>query len=140
MKMSGYQGTYDPKKVNLIVDGVTISGFADGSFIKVARLDKELFKTHVGAHGEVGRTKNPNTAGKFTFTLLKESPSNVVLDAFKNLSAPIALALMDKSDAMIVAVATNAWISTDPDLDFAIDDMKVEWEITCDELNKSFLP
>jgi hypothetical protein len=47
---------------------------------------------------------------------------------------------MDKSDAMIVAVATNAWISTDPDLDFAIDDMKVEWEITCDELNKSFLP
>ena len=132
-------GTYDPKAVNCIVNGFTLTGFAEGTFIKVERVDPELYKLHVGAHGEVGRTKNPNRAGKITVTLKSTSPSNSILDAFKNLSAPIALAVLNKSDRNFAVAATNAWISKDPAVEFGAEETNTEWEFTCDELNKSYL-
>jgi hypothetical protein len=137
--MSALIGTYDPKKVNLIVDGYTVSGFADGTFIKVERVDPEVYKVHVGAHGEVGRTRNPNKTGKVTFTLKGTSPSNVIIDAGKNLSIPIAFAIINKSDQSFAAAATNAWLSKDPTVEFGMEETNIEWEITCDELNKAFI-
>ena len=132
-------GTYDPKQVNLILDGYTVTGFADGTFIKIERLDPEIYKTHVGAHGEVGRTRNPNKAGKIAFTTKGTAPANVIIDAMKNLSVPIAFAIINKSDTSFAVAATNAWLSKDPNVEFGMEETNVEWELTCDELNKAFI-
>ncbi len=132
-------GDFDPKKVSLLVNGYTVSGYAEGTFLKIERIDPELWKIHVGAHGEVGRTKNPNKAGKIIFTLQQQAPANAILDAFKNLSAPVAFGALNKSATNFAAAGANSWISKDPNVEFAMDKGIVEWEITCDELNKSFL-
>lgn len=132
-------GTYDPKQVNLTLNGVTIVGYADGTFIKVERVDPEIYKLHVGAHGEVARTKNPNKAGKITFTLKGTSPSNAIVDTLKNMTTPIAFAILNKSDRSFAAAAANSWISKDASVEFGMEEQNVEWELTCDELNKSFI-
>lgn len=137
--MSALLGTYDPKSVSVIVNGYTVSGFAEGTFVKVERVKPETYITHVGAHGEVGRTKNTDKTGRITITLKGTSPSNVILDVFKNLSAPIAMAVLNKSDRSFAAAASNAWVSKDPANEFGAEESNVDWEIMCDELNKSFI-
>lgn len=132
-------GTYDPKKVTLNISGLLISGYHEGTFIKVERLDPEIYKTHVGAHGEVARTKNPNQAGKITFTLKGTSPSNKYLDQMKNSPSPFPFGLKNNSDGKFMAGAANSWLSKDPNVEFGAEELPIEWELTCDELNKSFI-
>ena len=134
-----YLGTYDPKQVTLNISGVLVSGFADGTFIKVERIKPEIYTTHVGAHGEVGRTKSNDRTGKITFTLKGTSPSNAKLDLLKNSPLPIPFGVKNNSTSMFVAGSTNSWLSKDPSVEFGLEETNVEWEITCDELDKSFL-
>lgn len=65
---------YDAKKVSLILDGVFITGFADGSFVS-AEKDEEAFSTKVGAQGDVAVSKTNNPLGTVKFTVQAESPS-----------------------------------------------------------------
>lgn len=69
---------YSPGEISVIVDGAIISGFADGTFINVAR-DEESSTFVPSATGGGSRTKNANKAGRFTFTLQQTSESNQVL-------------------------------------------------------------
>ena len=73
--------TYDPKQVQIIIGGQTISGFADGEFINVER-DEDMFTKVSGADGEVSRAKSNNKMGTMTLTLLGTSASNDILSAF----------------------------------------------------------
>jgi hypothetical protein len=135
-----FLGTYDPSEVQLTISGLNASGFFDGDFITMARIDPETFKTHVGAHGEVSRTKNLNKAGTITFTLKKTSPFNVTLDLLKLSNAAFPIMCKDNSDASKhIAVATSAWISSEPDIVHGAEEGGVEWVITCADLIMSHL-
>jgi hypothetical protein len=72
--------TYAPEEVSLILDGNIISGFAEGTFISVAR-DEDAFTYVASTSGGGTRTKNANKAGKITFTLQQSSESNSVCSA-----------------------------------------------------------
>lgn len=72
--------SYDSKLVNLVVDGVAITGFAEGSFIQAERAEDD-FTEHVGAQGEVTIAETNNFTGEITFTLDVTSPSNAYLRA-----------------------------------------------------------
>jgi hypothetical protein len=135
---SSFLGTYDPKQVTLNISGLIISGFAEGTFIKVQRIAPELFKIHVGAHGEVSRTKNPDRSGRVTFTLKNTSPSNAKLDLLKYTPLPVPFGIKNNSDAKFMGGGTNSWLAKDPDVDFGMDEQNVEWILECDELDKSF--
>ena len=73
--------TYDPKKVILLMGGVRLSGFADGTFVEVTR-DEDSFTKKVGADGETARARSNNKGGSIKITLLQTSPSNAVLSAY----------------------------------------------------------
>ena len=137
---SDFLGTYDPKQVSLNISGLDMSGFGEGTFVTIARIDKETYKTKVGAHGEVARVKNNNKATKITFMLKQTSPSNVTLDLLKNNPVAFPVLVKNNSTGKMMAVADSAWISEEPDEEFADDESNIEWVITCSSLNKSHLP
>jgi len=134
-----FLGTYDPVEVSLIISGLTATGFFDGTFIACARIDPEVYKTHVGAYGEVARTKNNNKAGTVTFTLKKTSPFNKQLDILKLLDTSFPILVRNNSSQKHLAIATSAWISNEPDIDYDVEETGVEWIITCADLIMSHI-
>lgn len=135
-----FLGTYDPKEVSLVLGGYTVSGFGDGTFITIARADNELYKMHVGAHGESARTKNNNTTGTITFTLKQTSPSNKILDGLKNNSATFPVLCKDNSSgSKHICSSAEAWVHTDPDIERAAEESMIEYVVMCSDLLKSHL-
>lgn len=78
--MSGTVKTYDPARVVPTFAGRLISGFAEGTFIKVAR-NGDTFTVHVGSDGEVARSRSRNKSGQVEFTLMQGAASNDMLSA-----------------------------------------------------------
>src|SRR3990167_4682577 len=72
--------TYDPKSVMVLVGGVPMSGFSEGTFVTVAR-DEDSFSKVTGADGETSRAKRNNRSGSMTLVQHQTSPSNDVLSA-----------------------------------------------------------
>lgn len=70
--------TYDPNTVHVVAGIYPISGFADGSSIKVTRVN-DTFEPVDGIGGVVSRKRNPNTRGIVELTLAQTSTSNDVL-------------------------------------------------------------
>jgi hypothetical protein len=132
---SNLMGTFDPKQVTFSHNGINFSGFADGTFIKVARVDKELYKMHVGAHGEPTRTKNNNTTGTVTVTLKQTSPSNVYCDGIKLSTATGPIMVKNNSSGKETTIASEAWINEDPDRTFSDKEGMVEWVFMCSDVN-----
>lgn len=132
-------GTYDPQEVSLVFSGLNISGFFDGTFITASKIDPELYKLHVGAHGDVARTKNPNDAGTITFVLKKTSPSNKTLDLLKRNPATVPVMVKNNSDSKHIAVGAEAWISSDPEISYDAEESGIEWVITCADLIMSHI-
>jgi len=137
--MSDFLGSYDPKEVNLFHGVLQISGFADGTFITVAKTDKDLWKNFVGAHGEVTRTKNNNKSGMITFTLQSTSPSNAALDLLKHNPVAVPTLVKNNSGGKHIAAGIDTWIQSDPDKSYGAEQQNVEWTIYCAELNMSHL-
>lgn len=75
--------TYSPKDINLTMGGVDITGFADGTFLTIAR-ENPLFSKVVSADGkEVARARNDDRSGTAELTLLHTADSNVYLDSLR---------------------------------------------------------
>ena len=134
-----FLGTFDPKEVSLVFSGVTISGFMDGTFVTCTKTDAELYKLHVGAHGDVARTKNANDSGTITFTLKQSSPSNKVLDLFKRNPVTVPVLVKNNSSSKHIAAGAEAWISSDPEITYADEESGIEWIITCADLIMSHI-
>jgi hypothetical protein len=66
--------SYDAKSVTVLVDGVYITGFAEGSFVECEKAE-DTFQTSVGAQGDVGISEVNNPIGNITVTLQQTSPS-----------------------------------------------------------------
>lgn len=73
--------TYDPKLITVVIGGVPMSGFTDGTFLEIDR-DEPTWTKIVGADGYVTRGKTNNFSGTLTLTLKQSSPSNDVLSGF----------------------------------------------------------
>jgi hypothetical protein len=137
--MSKFLGTYIPEEVSLNVGPLNITGFAEGTFITIAKVDPELYKKHVGAKGEVSRTKNHNNSGTITFVLKGTSPTNAQLDLLKYNPALLPVAVKNNSDLEFIAGGEESWIDNDPDKAFADTEQNVEWIIHVPELIKSHI-
>ena len=66
--------TYDVMDVNLVVDGVVITGYAEGTVINATK-SEDNFSTHVGVKGEVAIAETNNPTGEIEITLKNTSPS-----------------------------------------------------------------
>ena len=66
--------SYDPKKVNVNVDGTIITGFA-GDGIITASKNEDAVTPNVGCQGDVVYEENANESGTIALTLQGTSPS-----------------------------------------------------------------
>jgi len=130
--------TYDPKKVVLIVGGVPIGGFADGTFINVMR-SEDAFTKVVGADGDTTRSKSNDKSGEMEITLLQTSMSNDVLTGFamadelQNKGA-VPVLLKDLSGTSAFASAFG-WVRKLPDSEYGKEVSERSWTLDLVDLN-----
>lgn len=122
--------TYDPSQVQIIVGGVPLSGFADGTFIEVSR-DEQMYTKVTGADGKTSRAKTSNRAGDFTFTLKQTSPANDILSGFAVAdeidNAGVVPVLIKDGSGRTVCASSAAWVRQMPDQPFAKEISNREW-------------
>ncbi|WP_425447740.1 phage structural protein [Dethiothermospora halolimnae] len=101
--------SYDPKDVNVIVGGVALTGFAEGSFVSVERME-DTFTEYVGAQGDVAMSETSNETGEITVTLESTSPSVAYLNDLatrKGKNAIIPASVVDLNDNKVTAGGTE---------------------------------
>lgn len=76
--MSQQLRTYDPGEHIVTFGGIPVTAFATDAFIAGAR-NEDGWTLTVGASGEPARTRNRNTSGRVTVTLLGSSAENDTL-------------------------------------------------------------
>lgn len=129
--------TYDPKQVSVIVGGKIMSGFADGTMVKVER-NEQAFTLKVGVDGEGTRAKSNNRSGKITISLMNSSRSNDDLSALaladEVSNSGIAAALVRDASGRTLCAAATAWVQKFPDSEFAKEPNVRTWVIETDDL------
>jgi hypothetical protein len=127
--------TFDPKLFSCIIGGKIMSGFADGTFIKIS-MNSDAFSLKVGVDGEGTRSKSNDYSGKLEITLMQSSESNDDLSAFAiadRLSNSGAVPLIVKDGSgRTVASAVTGWITKFPDTEFAKEVSTRAWTIETD--------
>lgn len=133
-------GTYDFKKVTLIVGTRQIKGFEEGSTIECDR-DEDSFTKKVGVDGETTRSRSNNSAGSITFSLDQFSEDNKYLQGLANIdertgAGVIPAKLVDASnpDEEIV-IATAAWVKKPAKRGFGGESGPREWVLDCADIN-----
>lgn len=123
--------TYDPSKVIIVCGVAPLGGFAEDSFATL-EFEDDLFKTHKGADGEIGRSKMVAQMATLTVTLAMTSPFNALLNGFYALDKlanggkfPVLI-----TDELGTAVACPAaWISHVPNVEYSTEISEWEWKI-----------
>ena len=129
--------TYSPKRVELIIGGVPLRGYADGTFINIERTS-DAFTTNVGADGEVSRTHSADKTGKITITLQQTSDSNDFLSGLVNADEISLLGqvpvLLKDTNGRTLAESPFGWVDKVASSEFAAELSDREWVISCSEL------
>lgn len=71
--------SYDAKDVSVIVNGIYLTGFADGTFVSYEKTE-DGYAISVGAQGDTARAKVNNPLGTITVTLQQTSPQVAMLN------------------------------------------------------------
>ncbi len=124
----------DPTEVQINVGTLTLTGFADGSFIKLSRNTPELYKRKVGAKGEVSRSRVVDKSGTIEVTLKHTSPNNSQLYALAQNPATFPVTVLENGEAKFSATSTEAWIEKTPDPEFGEEEGNAAWTLGCADL------
>lgn len=121
---------YNPKKVSMIFGEKALSGFADGTFIKVA-YDEDAFAKKTGADGDTTRSQSNNYGASITITLDQASDSNDYLSAVAALDrasgAGVKPVLIRDALGNTLIAGESAWVKKTPDVTFAKTAEDREW-------------
>lgn len=128
---------YDPKNIVAIWGSITLSGFIDGSFIKVERKN-DTFSMQEGVLGDVTRVRSHKRSGRVTFSLMQGSLVNDLLSAAHRSDelagdAYDAFMIQDLNGNTLLT-APNAWLVKPADTEFSNEGSPREWMLDCDEL------
>lgn len=129
--------TYSAGDVVLTVGGAIISGFADGTFVTVAR-EAASFTKVTGSDGTVSRARSNNRSGTMTITLLQTSPSNDILSAFLaedelNGTGVFQVLLKDVTGGSRFFSAV-AWVETLPSVEYGKELSNREWTLALSDI------
>ena len=139
-ELSNRTSTYDPAQTDVIIGGVTITGFAEGTGIEVER-DEDSFTKQTGSNGEVTRIPRNNRGGKIIMTLLQGSESNLVLSSFHNIdentgAGAVSVIVKDNTGGSIHS-ATTAWVLKPAKATYSTAHEARVWTIDCAQLIQS---
>lgn len=130
--------TFDAVGVAVTVNGIAISGFADGTFIRLEKTsDNYVMKS--GADGKTSRAKLNDRTGSMTLTLMQTSLSNVVLSGIAELdqlsnAGVVPIGVTDINGTTTFFTATG-WVRKMPDWEAGKDVNEVEWIFDCADIN-----
>jgi len=131
---------YDPKKVQLIIAGLTITGFAEGDKIKIEPVTKDDMKSFAGIDGDVTYAKVNDDRYNVTFTLSEESPSNKILDAMRKVPTGVPVMIKNTSAGKYLGGGTDCRIMEKPSITFGPDSPKREWKVLVPNYSDVALP
>lgn len=134
------EAVYDPKKVLLNLNGITITGFAEGDKITIEPVTKEDMKSFAGIDGDVTFAKVNDDRHTVTFTLKAESPYNKLLDGYRKLTAPIAVMVTNTSGGKYLGGGIGAYIVEKPSDKFGADAPVREWKLLVPKYSSAALP
>lgn len=96
--------SYDPKKVNVNINGKIITGFSPDGVINVVR-NEDIVTPTTGAKGDVTYNENANESGQVTLHLMGSSSSLPFLRSLAAKRKEIRLTITDANDAGAVQFA-----------------------------------
>lgn len=122
--------TFDPAKVVFAAGLKTLSGFAPGTFITIKR-NGNGFEKKRGSDGDVERINKNANDFEVEVKFLQTSSANDILSALyatdtSTNAGVIALTIKDGLGTTVFS-APQAWISKDPDVEFADDTQARTW-------------
>lgn len=130
--------TYDPKQCLVLVGGVPMSGFADGTFVSVERTSDTFTKVS-GADGIVSRAKTNDRSGTLTLTLAQTSPANDVLSGFaiadELLNSGVIPVMVKDISGRSIYVSAFGWVKKPPTGEFAKEISDREWALDLADLD-----
>jgi len=134
----GEPKTYAPDLVILSVNGVPITGYADGTFISVAPATDRFTKV-VGADREVARSKSNDNTHEVTITLLSTSLSNDYLSTLLNAdklanAGKFTLQIKDLGGTTLM-FWQSAWIRTPPTVEYSKEITERAWVIDTGQID-----
>jgi len=107
--------TYDPKKVNVIVGGRIITGFASDGVVTLTK-NEDSVTTSVGAKGDVTYSENANESGTVALTLSSTSSSLAYLRSLdaKRKAVPVTISDVNDRDGFVMS-ESNCRVMKMPD-------------------------
>lgn len=97
--MNGIEiASYDPKKVNVIVGGRVITGFASDGVVTLTKSEDSVIPS-VGAKGDVAYSENANESGNVALTLMSTSSSLAYLRGLEAKRKAVNVSISDVNDA-----------------------------------------
>ena len=125
------------QKVQSLLGGHTVAGYADGTFITVAR-NNQMFTLQSGASGETSRSKSNDFSGTIELQIMQTSLTNewlqtkATLDEVSN-GGKFAVGLIDGNGTTVVT-AVEAWVQQQPSTEFGKELSERTWIIETGEL------
>jgi hypothetical protein len=98
--------SYDPKKVNVAVDGAIIAGYASDSMITATK-NEDAVTTEVGCKGDVVYSENANESGTITITLQGTSSSLPRLRSLASSRKQISVTVSDANDSDDISITAQ---------------------------------
>ena len=98
--------SYDPKKVNVAVDGAIITGYASDSMITATK-NEDAVTTEVGCKGDVVYSENANESGTITITLQGASSSLPRLRSLASSRKQISVTVSDANDSDDISITAQ---------------------------------
>ena len=89
--------SYDPQKVNVIVDGRVITGFASDGVVTLTR-NSDSVTPAVGAKGDVAYSENADETGTVAITLMSTSASLSYLRGLEAKRKMVTVSVQDVND------------------------------------------
>lgn len=137
---------YSPKDVNISWNGITVTGYADDTFVVLNR-NADLTDEMVGADGTLATTLVADRTGTITITLMQTAETNILLSAIAELqdSAEVtsllrsAITVSDPSGSAL-AVGSGAYIKAMPEVTLGSAQNAKEWVFYCEDLNYISVP
>ena len=130
--------TYDPKQVLVIIAGIPMSGFADGTFVTVERTSDTFTKVS-GADGIISRAKTNDRSGSLKFTAAQTSPSNDALSAIavedEISNSGVVPVLIKDNSGRSVFVSAFGWVKKPPTSEFGKEITNREWTLDLADLD-----
>lgn len=129
--------TYRPQDVIYIFAASEIGGFANGTFLSVAR-NNDSATYEPGGKGSGTRTLTADRSGRVTSTLQQTSPSNAVfsaqLTAMELDGGGISSFLIKENGGDDLHEGATSWVVRRSDAEYATETSNREWIVETDEL------